>query len=84
MGINKLLQLIQGFQLNKFDVGSTVSCHTSVCDGPSVLEIRSKWWMDKCPSIIILGQTIISDLLGQILEHPNNLVASPCAYQISI
>ena len=30
-----------------------------------VLEIRSKWWMDKCPSIIILHQTI-SDLLRQI------------------
>ena len=31
-----------------------------------VLEIRSKCRMDKCPSIIILGQTI-SDLLGHIL-----------------
>ena len=31
----------------------------------AVLEIRSKRWMNKCPSIIILGQTI-SDLLGHI------------------
>ena len=28
--------------------------------------------MDKCPSIIILGQTI-SDLLGQFFEHTNDL-----------
>ena len=31
-----------------------------------VLEIRSKWWMDKCPSIIILGQTI-SAFLGHVI-----------------
>jgi hypothetical protein len=33
----------------------------------AVLGIRSKWWMDKCPSIIILAQTI-SVLLGHIVE----------------
>ena len=33
----------------------------------TVLEIRSKCRMDKCPSTIILGQTI-SDLLEHILE----------------
>ena len=32
-----------------------------------VLEIWSKWWMDRCPSIIFLGQTIISTFLRQSL-----------------
>ena len=35
----------------------------------TMLEIRSKWWTDKCPSIIILGQTI-SDSFGQTLGIP--------------
>ena len=39
--------------------------------------------MDDCPSIIILGQTI-SDLLGQIFGHTNDLVASLHLYQMSI
>ena len=43
----------------------------------TVLEIRSKWWMDKCPSIIILGQTI-SDLLRHIFEEVH-MYHSRCA-----
>ena len=47
------------------------------CDG-TVLEIRSKCRMDKCPSIIILGQTI-SDLLGHILHGEVHMCHSRCA-----
>ena len=32
----------------------------------SSVKKRHKWWIDKCPSIILLGQTI-SDLLRHIL-----------------
>ena len=34
----------------------------------AALEMRSKWWMDKCPSGDVLGQ-IISALLRRILGH---------------
>ena len=43
----------------------------------TVLEIRSKWWMDKCPSGDILGQTI-SALLGHMFGHINNSVTALC------
>ena len=43
----------------------------------TVLEIRSKCRMDKCPSIIILGQTI-SDLLGHIFGEAH-MCHSRCA-----
>ena len=44
-------------------------CNSRHCSVNAVLEIRSKWWSDKRPSSIILGQTI-SDLLGQTLGIP--------------
>ena len=34
----------------------------------AVLELRSKQWMDNCPSIIILAQTIPA-LFGHISKH---------------
>ena len=43
----------------------------------TVLGIRRKWWMDECPSIIILGQTI-SDLLGHIFGEVH-MCHSRCA-----
>ena len=43
----------------------------------AVLEIRSKCRMDKCPSIILLGQTI-SDLLGHIFGEVH-MCHSRCA-----
>ena len=45
--------------------------------GNPVLEIQNKWWMDKCPSIIIMGQTI-SDLLGYIIGEVH-MCHSRCA-----
>ena len=48
---------------------SLVMCAARNGSVTTVLEIRSKCRMDKCPSIIILGQTV-SDLLGHIFgEH---------------
>ena len=41
----------------------------------AVLEIRSKWWTDKCPSIIVLVQAI-SALLRHILGEVHTLVHS--------
>ena len=48
-----------------------------MCAYIHVLEIRSKWQMDKCPSIIVLGQTI-SDLLGHIFGEVH-MCHSRCA-----
>ena len=43
----------------------------------TVLETKGKWWMDKCPSGDILGQTI-SALLRHIFVHINNSVTALC------
>ena len=43
----------------------------------TVLEIRNKWWMDKCPSGDILGHTIPA-LLRCIFGHINNSETALC------
>ena len=48
----------------QYGMGKTVCAGLFISQHTAVLEIRSKWLMDKCPSITILGQTI-SALLGQ-------------------
>ena len=45
----------------------------------TVLEIRNKWWMDKCPSGDILGHTIPALLRCIFLGmHINNSVTALC------
>ena len=49
----------------------------------TVLEIRSQYCIDKCPSIIILGQTI-SALLRRMFGCAKDLITSLFVYQMSI
>ena len=62
-----------------YDVNHEKIVHANDCNLVlfKVLEIRSKWWMNKCPSGDISRQTI-SALLRRIFGHINTSVTALC------